>query len=475
MWQAWNVPAPAIAAHYDMTGWTQLCAVPYTPSAVCIAMGHPTGLGYSAGSSATTTGLCSTNSQPLTNGGIYGQGNIPPGWRTLRIGPMITAGAPSCFARFNIREHWTRPNGQPAPEVPWIPEQPGAPGIQLPPPAPELALPPWLAGPPMPYAPTPLPITPPFGLIPRTNPDPLKAPRQDPVPGRASPRARQRVRPRPGLSPREVPGIARERSPTGQTKTNPENHRKEPPGKDEKEKKKTFSRKSLPGAFRVIEGLVGGFTEMDDFVAALYRSLPWQQRRWRGRDGVWRERDIRTDTRLQRLWENLDDADIGVAIKNLGNELVVDRAIGMGGSAIRRAVKVNPYWRSPVGPSYGGRLRKDTWDKLLEDMQRAAAAGPMTEPHSIKMKQWERDQNTKAYWANRVYEHEAGIKRLTAAGYRYAQSELSKIMEHARPYPRLDDTMIPWLRKRSSFWKRPIRRGKSPDWRLVVRHWYRNN
>ena len=68
-----------------------------------------------------------------------------------------------------------------------------------------------------------------------------------------------------------------------------------------------------------MSGAIGSYTEVDDTVAALYKGLPWKLRRWRGRDGVWRDRDITSVDRAKRLYQLLGQLDVQKGVKRSSN------------------------------------------------------------------------------------------------------------------------------------------------------------
>ena len=105
-------------------------------------------------------------------------------------------------------------------------------------------------------------------------------------------------------------------------------HEKRPPRKDEREKKKRLGSKNSAAWVSKLQGWIGGFTESDDFMSALYKGLHWKVRRWRGRDGVWRDRDITSFTRAKRLGRQLGDLSIEKAITEIVKENATDWAYG---------------------------------------------------------------------------------------------------------------------------------------------------
>ena len=74
-------------------------------------------------------------------------------------------------------------------------------------------------------------------------------------------------------------------------------------------------------------------------VAAIYRALPWQLRRWRGRDGVWRERDITTKDRMERIYSSIGSLSVKKAVDNLIQDYLTDMAFGKVGNQMKKNVR----------------------------------------------------------------------------------------------------------------------------------------
>lgn len=153
----------------------------------------------------------------------------------------------------------------------------------------------------------------------------------------------------------------------------PDHHEIRQPLKNEREKKKRLT----PGQTAAwLMAIGGGFTEMDDFIAAVYKGLPWQLRRWRGRDGVWRDRDHRTDRRLQRLYQEVGSLSINTAIKEVIKDQFSDAAYGKAGNQIKQSVqaagKKGLYWGA-TGLQRGSNLHKKNWADLYQKLKADAA------------------------------------------------------------------------------------------------------
>lgn len=316
----WLYQPPGLP-HYDMTGWTRLCYSQWEPSELCIAMGHPTGAGYSASNSQTSTPLCTTNSQPLTNGGAWGVDPIPEGRRTVRIGPMIAAGAPSCFVRFNIREHWTRPNNQPAPEVPLVP---GRRPVYIP--YRDPANQPWLDPDLQPInqpAPDPNWNKGPWGGLPYQPNQDYRGPHRQAGPGPAA------ASPSPPSNPR-------------------------PPEPGEKERK--LSPKLIIGK-GALELALSAAGESADLINAVYNALPWwrrgQMRRPKGQPDakkVYREIPRSLTDKAGMVYDHFDEVDLAKALKNVVTDQIEDAVLGRIGRIAGRASAASGV-RIQVGPA----------------------------------------------------------------------------------------------------------------------------
>jgi len=85
-----------------------------------------------------------------------------------------------------------------------------------------------------------------------------------------------------------------------------------------------------------LEKLGGSYMEVDDYVGALYKGIPWKYRRWRGKDGVWRDRDITSVDRARRIGEYFNQYNIAAGLKELAQMYVTDKAFGKVGTALKR-------------------------------------------------------------------------------------------------------------------------------------------
>ena len=83
----------------------------------------------------------------------------------------------------------------------------------------------------------------------------------------------------------------------------------------------------------------GRYMEYDDFISALYKGIPWKFRRWRGRDGVWRDRDITSVSRAQRMWEYMEKYNVKVGIGELAKTYLTDKAFGAFGRILKERTR----------------------------------------------------------------------------------------------------------------------------------------
>jgi len=109
-----------------------------------------------------------------------------------------------------------------------------------------------------------------------------------------------------------------------------------------------------------IRGILAGATGGNDAIGAFYDSLPSKLRRWKGRDGKWRNRDISPQTKLARLLQNSKDIDLPTALENLLKNEFEDRVIGGLSKGIQRNYSKmpggGPRGRLPIGWQAGPAL-----------------------------------------------------------------------------------------------------------------------
>ena len=281
-----------------------------------------------------------------------------------------------------------------------------------------LILPDWLS-PPLPFAPMPIPLAPPL-----TWPDPPPGPMDRPTP----------VDPVPPIMPAPRPGVVPsiDWSPGGSIPLAPGDHVKRPPdGPTERERKKRLGPSASWQWYKFIERVGGSYMEFDDNVAALYKGLHWTVRRWRGRDGVWRDRDITSTARLSRIFQYAATVKFSVsdAITELANEQASDWAFGKIGSAIKRKTEENAnagFWAGARGPS--SQPQDNQWSEAFKELQRQR------------------------------YQRNKKLRRYTS--YREVSPGEWKRVEAYRP-----DTQIPWYKQTSNYPRKP-RRGEAEFWDL---------
>lgn len=111
-----------------------------------------------------------------------------------------------------------------------------------------------------------------------------------------------------------------------------------PPDRD-KERKRKFTASGTREWMAFLEKVGGSYMEVDDYVAALYKGIPWKYRRWRGRDGVWRDRDITSADRAFRIGQYFDQYNISAGLKELAQMYLTDKAFGKVGQALKNKTR----------------------------------------------------------------------------------------------------------------------------------------
>lgn len=146
------------------------------------------------------------------------------------------------------------------------------------------------------------------------------------VPFVLRPRSPGRRLPHVRLHPEEPPDrpdtIRVVLGPEGVTSTPDVTGTQSPPGPRVREKK---------GSTRflaVVLFALSQVTEADDAIQAIYDSLPWWARRFKGRDGRWRTRHFGPDERLEAIYEYFEYVDISDAIDNLISNEIQDQIAG---------------------------------------------------------------------------------------------------------------------------------------------------
>jgi len=273
--------------------------------------------------------------------------------------------------RMTFAEKWGRiiPANTVAPEV--APEL-----IPIYEPVPQPDLIPWVVwdSPPVIMPNEPLPLSP-----------PLNRPQEDPTPKNP-----YDPYPEPWIGERPSIDFEPFKPPT------PGVHEERPPEPPEKEGKKRLSNTVAAGWTKFLEKAVNGYTESDDFITAIYKGLPWYLRRWRGRDGVWRDRDITSKSRAERIYKEFGNIDINDAIGNVAVNELNDRAYGKVGNALsKRARELGKegLWSSSGGFQRGGKLTRDQWEKLYAKLKKEQ--GAKVRPYRFyKVNEYDRATNT---------------------------------------------------------------------------------
>lgn len=217
----------------------------------------------------------------------------------------------------------------PDPFLPGVPATEPGPGVQPEPHTPAQPVAPR----PRPHPNSPFPEWPFPGISPEVVPGPwpLSPPVPYPLPGRPpvpAPVPSIDLGPSPG-----VPGVPPYVTPE------PGFHTPRPPFREEKERKRRFNGQAAQQWMDAMNKLGGSYMEYDDFISALYKGIPWKFRRWRGRDGVWRDRDITSASRAQRMWEYMEKYNVKVGIEELAKMYLTDKAIGKFGQKLKERTR----------------------------------------------------------------------------------------------------------------------------------------
>lgn len=356
-------------------GWTKCCDAGGPKE----AMSGPT-------FGACDPGWCSVGLQVPS--GEYGDPiNITDPFHTIFwFGPYVNPE----HTRMNYTETWTRPihtGGFTPYTIEYIP------GVMVPMPEPLLPMAPIFPGvvyEPVPWAPPISPVAPkpawPF-------PDVTTDPGIDETPTVTG-------------GPVVPPSITIDTDTYPETPVYPDIHVKEPPDTDggEKEKKKRLTKSQTKTWLAALEASGTSYMELDDFTAAVYKALPWYLRRWRGRDGVWRDRDITTATRMERIYQYAGDINIGKMIENVASQEAADRVIGQIGQKLKEGAERlgnAGLWNTPMGFQYGQNKVNDTWDAMYEKLKKEAAKDVLAHTRTYRVKLYDAATNS-WYWEERV-------------------------------------------------------------------------
>lgn len=291
----------------------------------------------------------------------------------LPVIPSVEVPYPYPFAPAltpNIPVPLTRPSEETGPKtrphpyspVPFAPPAmpPGEPGPGV---SPEPGAPAWPIAPPRPPLISPTPEWPFPELPPESVPSPWPQPNAPNVP---NPDAE--TRPGTGPAPAPIPALDVDINPGSNSPApavNPGWHYTRPPRSDEGEKKKRLSNKTSAQWMKFLEATGGNYMEMDDYIAALYKGIPWKYRRWRGTDGVWRDRDITSVSRAQRIQQYLAQYDIEAGLTELAKMYLTDKAFGKAGQALKNKTKELGdlgEWSGARGLGSGTPLNKTQWE-----------------------------------------------------------------------------------------------------------------
>lgn len=121
-------------------------------------------------------------------------------------------------------------------------------------------------------------------------------------------------------------------------------HNRARPEKGKREKKTIVILKSK--AVGKAGEIFGMFTEADDFIGAVWKTLPRK----------YQTKGATPDQKVRDIWRNLDEVDWANAIYNVAENQIQDNVLGRLGQAGASITK-NQYWVSPVSPETGAQRR----------------------------------------------------------------------------------------------------------------------
>jgi len=137
-------------------------------------------------------------------------------------------------------------------------------------------------------------------------------------------------------------------------------HAQRPPRKDEAEQKK---RVSYTAFVKFGRALANGISEADDFLDALFQSMPrWAQFNQGVKPGhpTFNQFTGKATAVYRYIRSGKADGNfVQKAVYNVIDNEVKDRIAGRIGRKGREIVRKNPYWTSPVGLQAGGRYRQN--------------------------------------------------------------------------------------------------------------------
>lgn len=345
------------------------------------------------------------------------------------IPTTVPMGVPS-IAPWQLPHEW--PVNAPSPDPNSVPRSPNVPRQPdpLPRPFPEVRpdYPVWPFPTPNPLPhpkPNPKPKPEPFpqpkpGENPGTNPNPEEVPISEPGPIPVSP---------PGAHiPPSLPALETEIKPEGSLHPYSSPHELRKPYSHEKERKKRLPQEAIYQLGLGMMRKFGKFTEADDWAKAVYKALPWRIRRWRGRDGIWRDRDANTITRLSRIYEYAHDINVSEAIKNIMVDNAIDKAGGKFGKSLAKATAKNGV--GLTGPQTGEKMKQQIWDDAAKKWKRSQPVPQRT------YRQWEKVDQNKLYT-----DPNGDIRSYTGRRWR--------LTDRVRP-----NTQIPWYQYQTDKGKR---------------------
>lgn len=251
--------------------------------------------------------------------------------------------------------------------------------------------------------PPPFPVPPP-NPNPKPNPFPQPRPDENPDPSTPNPNPVPIPNPTPLPEPAPVRGRRRrgrrDRYPHGMIPVTeveagenlaphpyPEWHKNEPPEKGTKERKRRVPQDKLYNFGQGLMKTFGKFTESDDFIRAVYKALPWQVRRWRGRDGIWRDRHWNSKDRLGAIWQYNHMINIAEAINNIMIDQANDSVVGKYGQM--QAEQYGKVGMGLTGAHQGERQKQQLWDDVEKKWKRS-------QPMPVReFKRWVKSPNGK--------------------------------------------------------------------------------
>ena len=377
--------------------------------------------------------LCGVSGQPY--GGFW-PAALPAAAPGQQTGQRLLIGQQDVNpARATWKQVWFRPNRPGNPQ--WGPTvlPPLRPVPKVIPLDAPVAPPQWWA-PPLPFANEPVPDAPPVKPRPRPRPQPREVPLRYPL----------------GV----VPSVDLDNSGRGVSGT-PGKHEQKPPDHKTRERKKAIKGSQATKWLQFLAKTGGKFTEIDDFVSAIYRSMPWQLRRWRGRDGVWRERHWTTAQRAQAIYEMLGEVDINKALNNLATNELLDRGLAKLSQAVREKALSQGYSYPTSGyvPSKMTEHGESWWE-----IRKAA--------EQAEFQAWWNKQ----YAPGTTYD---GRPRYSRARWILKRVQNPKTGEWETVRVERPTTQIPWYRQVSNYSSRiPVfdKAGRIVAWKLVPGTYY---